>query len=269
MSDSTLVTLPAKATTITQRPASIGASLALVVGFWWAATGLTLAMQRNAFTSMASLVVATLFAAVGAALIVITQYETTVRGARWAFLGAALIWWWCSTIFYAGLGIDIASDATSGIPERTFAFALQAIQATLRPDLVGVFALVVIGALVRRKPNRFAFGALFTFWGTLQTAKLNVFMGVRNSGVDWLPEHLVPLSQFFGPARNSLLLPVTIVSLAAGFLWVMQLSRSAATSFGKHGYAMIALLLGLAVLEHVMLGVNLALPLWDMFRLSH
>ncbi|MEO7995848.1 MAG: DUF3623 family protein [Gemmatimonadaceae bacterium] len=265
MSDSTLSRSAASAATSLPK-ASLGASLALVIGFWWAATGLTLAMQRSSLTSVASVAIASVFALVGAVLIVKTRTDTTVRSARLAFLGSALVWWWCSTLFYAGIGINIADSAAVVPPPRTFAFALQAIAATLRPDLVGVFALVLIGILVWRRPNRFALGALFTFWGTLQTAKLNVFMGVRNSGVDWLPEHLVKLSQFFGPPQNSLLLPVTIAGLGICFASMARSSSAADQPFAKHGYAMIAFLLALAVLEHIMLGVNLSLPLWDIFR---
>ena len=244
--------------------ASLSASLALVVGFWWAATGVTLAMQRSAFTSTASVITATVFAVVGCLLIVNSRHETTVRGARFAFLGSALVWWWCSTLFYAGVGIHIADNISTG--PRTFALAFQAIEATVRPDLVGVLALILVAALVRSTPNRTAFWTLLVFFATLQTAKLNVFMGVRNSGIDWLPEHLVGLSRFFGPPQNSPLLPVTIVGLAVCFVVSAARSHEAASAFRKHMLAMLSFLLGLALLEHVFLGVNLTLPLWDIFK---
>jgi len=244
--------------------ASLSASLALVVGFWWAATGVTLAMQRSALTSTASVITATIFALVGCLLIVNSCREPTVRGARLAFLGSALVWWWCSTLFYAGVGIHIAENIPTG--PRTLALAFQAIEATVRPDLLGVFALILLAVLVWRKPNSTAFWTLLVFFGTLQTAKLNVFMGVRNSGVDWLPEHLVGLSQFFGPPQNSVLLPVTIVGLAACFLVTAAMSRAATSAFRKHMLAMLSFLLGLALLEHVFLGVDLTLPLWNIFK---
>lgn len=244
--------------------ASLSASAALVVGFWWAATGVTLAMQRSAFASVASVTTATVFALVGCLLIVKSRDETTVRGARLAFLGSGLIWWFCSTLFYAGVGIRISDSIQTG--PRSLALALQAIEATVRPDLVGVFALILAAVLVRRKPNRTAFWTLLVFFGTLQTAKINVFMGVRNSGVDWLPEHLVGLSRFFGPPQNSPLLPVTIVALAACFLVTGAMSRAATSAFGKHMLMMLSLLLGLGLLEHVFLGVNLTLPLWETFK---
>ena len=248
---------------VRKRP-SLSASLALVVGFWWAATGVTLAMQRSAVTSMASVFVATIFAAIGLLMIFSAREHATVRGARISFLGSALVWWWCSTIFYAGFGIRIRDGIEAG--SRTFTLALQAIEATVRPDLLGVLMLATVGALVWRKLNRTAFWTLLIFWGTLQTAKLNVFMGVRNSGVDWLPDHLAGLSQFFGPPANSLLLPVTIAMLAVGFVATAAQSFIALSAFRKHMLAMLSFLLGLALVEHVFLGVNLTLPLWDIFK---
>lgn len=244
--------------------ASILASLGLVVGFWWAATGLTLAMQRSALTSTTSLVLATLCAVLGVRFIVRSRDDLSVPSVRRAFLGSALLWWWCSTIFYAGFGIRIADDVARG--PRTFALALQAIAATLRPDLVGVAALVLVAWLVRHRVNRTAIAMLATFWGTLQLAKLNVFMGVRNAGIDWLPDHLEGLSRYYGPPQNSALLPTTIVVLSLVLAAVTVPAWRATETGRRHLYAMLSVLIALAVLEHVALGIDLTLPLWDIFK---
>ncbi len=244
--------------------ASLGGSLALVVGFWWAATGVTLAMQRSPLTSAASLAIASVLALVGAGLVVRTRRETTVRSARLAFLGSSLIWWWCSTLFYAGVGIRIGADPVAA--PQTATLAIQAIVSTLRADLFGVFAIIAVVLLVWRYANRVALWALLVFWSTLQTAKLNVFMGVRNSGADWLPQHLERLTQFFGPPVNSWLLPVTVALLSVWFVLVARQSQQARHPYAKHASAMIALLVGLAVLEHVFLGLHMSLPLWETFK---
>lgn len=261
----------------TPRSSLLG-SLSLVVGFWWAATGLTLAMQRTAVASTASLILTSVLAACAVALLFATRNQTSVRAARLAFLASALVWWWCASLFYAGVGIAIADNVRQG--PRTLALALDAIVATLRPDLAGVVALIVIGAIVWRRPNRLAFWTFAAFWGTLQTAKLNVFFGVRNAGVEWLPPHLAGLSQYFGPPQNSELLPVTVVVLLAILLLLLQrmrggvVSRSRAENaplrrphfeFVRHSSAMLAFLIALAILEHVFLGLSSTLPLWNLF----
>ncbi|MEP6779479.1 MAG: DUF3623 family protein [Gemmatimonadaceae bacterium] len=245
------------------KPRSLSASLALVIAFWWGATGLTLAMQRSEAASTISLTVTTLLAALGTVLIVNARDDASVRGARFAFLGSAFVWWWCSTMFYSGFGISSAAESAG--PSGSFALALQAIAATLRPDLLGVFALLAVGALVWRRANRVALWTLVVFFGTLQTAKLNVFFGVRNASVEWLPQQLSHLSRFFGPPRNSSLLTISVIGLAA-LCWVFaNRARRVQSPFVRHANGMIALLLGLAVIEHIFLGVTTTLPLWDIF----
>lgn len=265
MSDSTAVSQAAlRAANAPTTGSSLGTSLALVIGFWWAATGVTLAMQRSVFASAASVAISSILAIAGVALIVKTRNDLTVQSARLAFLGSSLMWWWCSTLFYAGVGINIAANVSGG--PRSWTLAMQAIAATLRADLIGVFAVIAVALLVRRWPNRLSAWTLLVFWVTLQTAKLNVFMGVRNSGADWLPEHLERLIQFFGPPENSWLLPTTVMLLSAWFVLVARKAQLARHSYAKHAYAMIAFLVALAVLEHVFLGLNMSLPLWEIFK---
>ena len=251
---------PARATT---ERSAVAWSLSLVVGFWWAATGLTLAMQWSSIAIEGIIAATTLMAACGAILVVKSRGNTTANGARVAFLGSALIWWWCSSIFYAGFGISIVP--ATGAPSGSAALALQAIMATLRADLFGVFALIAVAIAVRNSGNKLAFWSLAAFFGTLQTAKLNVFFGVRNSGADWLPSHLAGLSQFFGPNRNSPLLLVTVAILTVLALMLTRRSMNARTTYALHANAMLAFLVALAVVEHVFLGLTFSLPLWNAF----
>ncbi|MEO8334459.1 MAG: DUF3623 family protein [bacterium] len=253
----------ARRITTVDRPASVGASMFMVLLFWWAATGLTFGMQWSDYARSASIIATSAFAAVGAWLVVTTRDATTARSARLAFLGAGLIWWWSASIFYAGWGVD--TTLRDAAPQRSLALALQAIAATWRADIIGVVALVAIAVVVGGRANRLALWAFATFWGTLQTAKINVFLGVVHSGVELLPSRLAGLGAFFGPARNSALLPVTVLLLAALTAGLARASRRAPDALRRHALAMIALLMGLAALEHALLGVPTALPLWDIF----
>lgn len=246
---------------------SVAASLALVVGFWWAATGLTLAMQQHRAASDVSVTVTTLLAALGCSMVIASRDRTTVRGVRSAFLGSALLWWWCTTLFYAGIGVDIP-EAVTGAP-GSFELARQAILATLVPDLLGVVTLIFVGVCVRNSANRAAFGTFAIFFGTLQTAKLNIFSGVRNSGADWLPPHLAGLTRFFGPPHNSALLPVTLLLLLAICIGLARGYRRATSPYRQHAHAMLTVLMALAFVEHVFLGLPFMLPFWNAFARSN
>ncbi|MEP7065049.1 MAG: DUF3623 family protein [Gemmatimonadota bacterium] len=245
------------------RPPALASSVAIVVCFWWMATGLTIAMQRSDASRLLSLAATTVFAAGGALLIAGSRHERTPRSARTAFIGASLLWWWSATMFYGGWGVS--PDAFPAGPHGSFALAMQAIDATLAIDLVTVAAIVLVAIAVWRAQNRVALWTLLAFWGTLQTAKLSVFFGVRSPGAEFLPAELSGLRIFFGPERNSPFLAVMIVGIAVAALWLWMRARRTRDAFVRHGFAMLATLLALAALEHLFLGLSASLPLWNLF----
>ena len=242
---------------------SVLASALLVVGFWWMATGLTFAMQTGRSAALLTLAATTGLALYGFRLIVGSRDESTVPGARRAFLGSSLAWWWCVSVFYAGWGIDL--DGAAQGDAGSFALAREAIAATWRADMLGVASIVVVGIMCWRRRNQVAIWSLAVYWGTLQAAKLNVFFGVLNSGVELLPPALRGLAVYFGPARTSWFLPFTVIVLTLITAAVARHGVRAREPFVRHGSAMLAMLLALAVLEHVVLGVPVMLPLWDAF----
>ena len=245
-------------------------SAGVVLLFWWAATGFTFAMQASPSAIVVSLVTSALLAAVGLVFVVRSRTDVTARGARIAFLGSALLWWWCAVVFYAGWGVRLAGmNATQTIPARSWSLAIDAIAATWRADALGVAILALVFATVRRSPNRAAFWSLSIFWGTLQTAKLNVFFGVRNAGIELLPPHLAGLGAFFGPSLNSPLLVITLLALAALLLYLGNRVRHATSTFERHAGAMLLMLVALAFLEHAVLGASAALPLWNFFMATN
>ena len=245
------------------RPPRLSASLGLVLGYWWVATGLTIAVQQRDATRVLALWITSALAILGVALVVRSRDDTTPQAARQAFFGAALIWWWGAAIFYGGVGLRLPSVAAGAHGSAELAW--HAIAATARADLLMVAALALLTVLVWCRPNRVALWTLAAFWGTLQTAKLNVFFGVRNSGAEMLPAHLTGLSVFFGPPRNSALLTPTLLLLTALAIWLVRRTIYARSPFVRHAMGMMSLLLVLALVEHVALGVPMRLPLWDVF----
>lgn len=245
-------------------PPAVALALLALVGFWWAATGATIAMQRDALTRGVGLGVATALAALGAALLHGARGETTAGAAFRSFAGGALLWAWLTALFYGAwvTGVRPAAVASGG---PSVALAVQAIGATLYADLL---ALAVIAGVVRltwRAPNRVGLWALVVFWGAHQTAKLNVFFGVRHAGAEFLPPDLGHLTLFFGPAANSPLLPATVAALAAIALLLGRRAARAPTPFVRAGSALLGALVVLALLEHALLGVDVTVPLWDAF----
>ena len=243
---------------------ALAVALAAVVLFWWAATGITIAMQRDTVTRGVGLGAATALAGLALWLVRAARHEATPAGALRSFAGGALLWAWLSTLFYGAWVTGTRPDAVAG-GGPSLALAAQAIAATLHADLLGVAVLLVVAGLTRRAPNRVGLWTLLLFWGAHQTAKLNVFFGVRHAGAEFLPGSLAHLEQFFGPARNSALLAPTLALLAGVTAALVAGALRARTPFARTASALLAALAALALLEHAFLGLETTLPLWDGF----
>jgi putative photosynthetic complex assembly protein 2 len=247
----------------------------LAVGFtlwaWWFSTGVILYLDGlHPRTFVRSLRVATLL--LGAALwgLVYTRGDTTVAGAYMAFGCALLVWAWQELAFL--LGVVTGPRKTACPPDargwRRFVLAVQAV-------LYHEFALLVLAiavlACVGDGANRVGVWTYLSLWAMRQSAKLNVFLGVRNLGESFLPAHLAYLSSYFRRRRLNALFPVSVAlaSAAAAAVWWHLLTGSA----GPHERAALALtgtLLALGALEHWLLVLPLPTDaLWRWGMRSH
>jgi putative photosynthetic complex assembly protein 2 len=240
-------------------------TIAMLVGFWWLATGLILAMQRTPVIENASLFVACVLGVYGAWLVRDARMATDAAGARRSMLGGALIWGWVAATFYGGwiVGPGPVAPVTGSAP--SFTLALQALAAMSHHEVAGVGSILVAWALCRGAPNRVGLHVLVVFWALHQIARLNVFLGVVNPAERFLPEPLQWLREFFGPAQNSPLLFVSITLLAVLAVLAARAARRAPGSAAAHGLAIVALLLALGSFEHLLLAVPWDSPFWDIF----
>lgn len=241
---------------------TLGRAALRLIMFWWLVTGLIVATQRSSFTRAVAAGVALAVAAFGLQLVWRTRDDTSPRGAQLAFIGGAFLWVFVQTAFYGGwiIGPDMPIPASSG-PSPWL--AIHALGATAWNEILSAAALGWCVAVYQRNPVGWL--TLATFWGTDQLAKLNVFMGVANPGTHFLPEQLYFLIAYFGPQHNSLLLPVSVVVLGVLAAWLFRRVFRDAHAFRREANALLAWLLALAALEHLMLGLPVSVPLWDVF----
>lgn len=241
---------------------ALGHAALRVIGFWWLATGLIVAIQRDGATRIVGLAVATALAGAGLRWLWRSRDEATPRGAQLAFIGGAFLWIWVQTAFYGGwlVGPAMSVPVSAG---PTPQLALQAIAATSYNLVASALAFGVAYAM--HGANPVGWQTLAAFWGADQLAKLNVFLGVANPGTHFLPDRLAFLIGYFGPQRNSLLLPVSVLLLAGLASWLYRRAVRTNDAYAREGNALLAALLALAALEHVLLGLVIQVPLWDPF----
>lgn len=241
-------------------------SLLVVVLFWWSATGIIFALERSPATRLLGLVLATALAGWGAWLLYVERDRDTASGARRTFLGAAFLWTWVQVAFYGGWLVGPVSLMRPVPAEApSWSLAVRAVLSMFWYQLAMLAVLAITGVLTARRANRAGWWALVLFWVTHQAASINIFLGVENPGRGFFPEPLTYLESYFGPQRNSVLLPITVALLLLFTLRTIVHALRDASPLRRQGMMLLSVLGVLGVLELSVLGMPVSLPLWDAF----
>lgn len=218
-----------------------------VVVAWFVSTGIVIALDRlPAHTFRWSLTAAGVVALGGVALARHVAADTTPRGAYLGFAAALAVWGWHEMSFLMGV---VTGPRRVPLPRGTIGWArFRMAAATLIWHEIALAATAVaLLALTWGQPNQTAaitFAALFAL---RLSAKFNIFLGVPNLTVDFLPAQLSYLKSYFRVAPFNPLFPV---SVAVATTAAVLLAEAAAASDTAAGLTMLATLIALGVLEH-------------------
>ncbi|ACA18109.1 conserved hypothetical protein [Methylobacterium sp. 4-46] len=218
---------------------------------WWFLTGAILWLNhRPRHThawSFGAMSLALLLALWGIAATAGAESEASAYG---AFSAALVVWGWQEMAFY--MGYVAGPRRTPGPPSiRGLARFGAAAATNLWHEAAIVAGAAAIAWLTAGAPNRIALWTYLVLWGMNLSARLNLFLGVRNLHAEFLPEHLRYLGSFFRRAPMNALFPVAML-LATGFLLVLlhPAVTESASAFKRSGHTMLATLMALAILEH-------------------
>ena len=233
---------------------------------WWFSTGAVIYLdglpQRSFKWSMLGATAVTVAALYG---IGATADETSLSAAYCAFASGLLAWGWIEISFYTGY---VTGPRTHPCPEgcRGWKHFGHAIMTSLWHELAILAGVAIVAALTWGQPNQIGLWTFVVLWWMHQSAKLNVFLGVRNVTEEFVPEHLTFLRSFL-TKRNSmnLLFPVSVtVSTVVCVYLVDAAIAPGATTFAAAGNSFLATLMALAILEHWFLMLPLpAQKLWS------
>ena len=226
-------------------------------------TGVIIALQRSAGTRLGALVLAAVAAPLGVWLAGRARHATSDGGGARAFLAGALCWTAVSAAFYGGW---VVGPTPSDAPHSTIlAHALDAVRATAYSSVLSATLLAALVRVTRGGTNHFGVCTFALFWAVHELAKLNVFLGVVNPGTQFLPEYLLYLRRYFGPAENSPLLVPSVVALLALTAWLGWRAWRAPVPARRLGAALLGAVALLAAFEHAVLGAPSQLGWWDVF----
>lgn len=231
----------------------IAALVALFV--WWFSTGAILMVVKRADRVggnahlIATLAGLPLLLLGWTGMVMSAGMETTV-GVYLAFLSALAIWGWFELAFLCGIitgpNVRVCPD---GIPpwERF----IRAWGTIAYSEIALVLNLCVIVGIVWSQPNPFGMWTFIILFFARISAKLNVYLGVPNINLEFLPNPMRHLASHFrvGPMNWFFPVGVTALSLAFG-CWLERAHVQPDGSAGLVGFALLAALTALALVEH-------------------
>ena len=218
---------------------------------WWFSTGAIIFLdQLPRRTFKYSMVGATAVLLASFWGIAASAHDTSLAGAYCAFSCGLLAWGWQEISFYMGF---VTGPRTAPCPEGCSGWKhfIHAIQTSLWHELAIIAAAGVVTAITWNQPNHVGLWTFMVLWWMHQSAKLNVFLGVRNLNEEFLPDHLAFLKSFLTKKPMNLLFPfsVTISSVICVVMWE-RATAPGATSFTQAGGTFVATMMALAILEH-------------------
>lgn len=237
---------------------SVSLAILYTVFVWWFSTGVILylnGLPRKSFKWTMSGATMILLAALYA--LQLTSHVSEVWAAYCAFTCAVLVWAWQEIGFLLGF---VTGTRKTDCPDgahgwRKFGLAAETI-------LYHELALIVLGAMVwlmtKDGVNAIGFWTYLVLWAMRQSAKLNVYFGVRNLNEEFLPHHLKYLQTYFRRRPMNAFLPVSVVVSLIVVIPIWQSAVVAPTGGVESvGMALVATLLSLAILEHLFLVIPL------------
>ncbi len=231
---------------------------------WWFSTGVIIyldGLPRHTFRW--SMLGATAVLGVSLYGLAKTADDTTVTGAYLAFTYGLLAWGWQEISFYMGY---VTGPRSEPCPEGCSGWKHfgHAIQTSLWHELAIIAAALAVFALTWGQPNQVGVWTFMVLWWMHQSAKLNVFLGVRNLNEEFLPEHLDFLKSYLTKKPMNLLFPVSVTVSTVICVYLAEAALAAdATPFEAAGYTFLTVLMALAILEHWFLVLPIpAAALW-------
>ena len=131
------------------------------------------------------------------------------------------------------------------------------VKASVYHELAIVATAVALAVLTFGSSNRVGLWTFIVLWLMRWSAKLNIFLGVRNLHAEFWPEHLGYLQSFTRTRPMNELFPWSIAAAVLALFGLGFLAAKAgAGSPERTGAVLLATLLALAMLEHCLLMLN-------------
>jgi putative photosynthetic complex assembly protein 2 len=245
-------------------PESLTAAL-IAIFLWWLTTGAILfVVSRLASHHLALGAASASLLVAGLLTLQATAEDVSTAGAYLSFLAALAIWGAVEISFLGGL---ITGPNRTTLPEQFT--GLRRFWSATRVVLWHELFILAVGFLLivafAQGPNQIGLLTYGILWLMRLSAKLNLYLGVRNTGERLLPAHLRYMSSYFSHRPMNLLFPfsITLGTILSALLFHKAFAAGA-DAHQATGFMLVATMACLAVIEHWFL--MLPLPLEALWR---
>jgi putative photosynthetic complex assembly protein 2 len=192
-----------------------------------------------------------------------TAHQTDTSSVYLAFAAGLLIWGWQEISLYLGFVTGIrkarCEEHCGG-----FKHFWHAIEANLWHELSILVTGGLLVLLVGGAENRVGLWTYLLLWGMNLSARLNVFLGVRNVSAAFVPAHMEILKSFLTQRPMNLLFPFSVTLATTGTVFLLGKVSDATTEAESVGFTLLATMMGLALVEHWMLVLPIPVEkLWN------
>jgi putative photosynthetic complex assembly protein 2 len=245
---------------------ALAVAIPYVLFVWWFSTGTVLFLVGLSSRHGALLKAGTAILFVASLVGLATSSQATSTAGAFCVLACAILLWGAIEIsllagWITGPRPEACPRDCSGV-DRVW-FALQAIA-------YHEFALIatagLIFAVTRDAPNQLGWWTFLALLVLRQSAKINLFLGVRTLNDELLPAQVSFLRSYFARRPINALFPwsVTLATAAAAFLALAAIAAN--SNFDAVCYSLLAVLVALGALEHWFM--VLPVPVADLWRWS-
>lgn len=228
--------------------------IAFAVFAWWLSTVLIMyraGLPRGSYGTTLAMTTAVML--IGAYALVASRSDDSATGAYVAFTAALSVWAWHEVSYLFGFVSGPRPQACPPDCSGWQRFVL-GIKACIYHELAVVGTAAAIAAVTWGAANRVGLWTFVILWLMRWSAKLNIFLGVRNLHEEFWPEHLAYLKSFVRRRPMNELFPVSMLAAVSAFALLAFVAVAAGDDPAQRtGALLLATLLGLAVVEHCLL----------------
>ncbi|NDJ84926.1 MAG: DUF3623 domain-containing protein [Chloroflexi bacterium] len=240
---------------------------------WWFSTGLILSLYgRSRKLMRLGFGLGTLLTGFAVTGLIATRDQTQTLDVYFAVTCGVTIWGWQMASYYLGFVTGPrpkpAADTRSDDDMSGFGFGRRfrlALQFSLYHEILVLVVAGLLTVLMWSHANLWGLWIYLVLWLMHTSAKLNVFLGVRNFRIELLPRQLHYLGNLLGKQSSNPLFPVSVMVASTALLGLVYQGTLPSTDAAQTtGFFLLATMITLGLLEHWFLMLPLPANIWGL-----